>query len=161
MADLDLPPHTSHSYPTLNPRDRRRDSRLTRLAIGGLLSMAAAFGIGRFAYTPILPPMIDALGWSKSQAGLVASANFIGYLFGAIWSYNAIVATRPRQWLIIALCTSGATTAAMGLVSGTGSLIALRFVGGAASALVIVCASTLVLNQLEAKGRFRSASVHF
>src|ERR1043166_1956980 len=161
MDDLDSSAHVSQSYAASRARGRLDESRSMRLAIGGLLSMAAAFGIGRFAYTPILPPMIDALGWSKSQAGLVASANFIGYLFGAIWSYNAIVAPRPRQWLIIALCTSGATTAAMGLVSGTGSLIALRFVGGAASALVIVCASTLVLNQLEAKGRFRSASVHF
>jgi MFS family permease len=123
--------------------------------------MAAAFGIGRFAYTPILPPMIDALGWSKSQAGVVASANFIGYLLGAICSYNSIITTYPRRWLIIALSTSGATTIGMGLVSGMASLIILRFIGGAASAFVIVCGSTLVLDQLIAQGRHRFASIHF
>ena len=39
------------------------------LAIGGLVAMAAALGIGRFIYTPILPPMIEELGLSKGKPG--------------------------------------------------------------------------------------------
>src|SRR5262249_57702281 len=53
----------------------RRNESL-RVAFSGLLAMAAALGIARFVYTPILPFMLDALRWSKGDAGLVASANF-------------------------------------------------------------------------------------
>ena len=63
------------SQPTIRPR---------ALAIGGLIAMAAALGIGRFIYTPILPPMIEELGLGKGQAGLIAGANFTGYLAGAL-----------------------------------------------------------------------------
>ena len=54
------------------------------LATGGLFAIAAAIGIGRFIYTPILPPMAEGLHLTKGEAGLIASANFVGYLAGAL-----------------------------------------------------------------------------
>jgi predicted MFS family arabinose efflux permease len=54
------------------------------LALGGLVALAAAVGIGRFVYAPILPLMVEDLGMTKGAAGFLASANFLGYLAGAL-----------------------------------------------------------------------------
>ena len=132
-----------------------------RSALGGLLAMAAALGIGRFVYTPILPEMIDALRWSKADAGVVASANFLGYLCGAVMAGWPVFAAAARKWLLVALAVSAATTAAMGLPPDIVVMAALRFAGGAASAFVIICASTVVLDRLAAAQRPDLAAVHF
>lgn len=52
--------------------------------IGGILSLIIAMGIGRFAYTPILPHMQNDLSFSNAFAGYLATSNYAGYLFGAL-----------------------------------------------------------------------------
>src|ERR1700721_232182 len=91
--------------------------RSLALAFGGLAAMTAAIGIGRFVYTPILPAMLSALGWSKSDAGLVASANLLGYFVGALLAGRPFVIALPRPWLLAALTISAVSTAAMALPS--------------------------------------------
>src|SRR5580700_5174725 len=130
-------------------------------AIGGLLAIAAAIGIGRFVYTPILPPMIEALGLSKAQAGLIASANFLGYLVGALLAAMPTLPGSRRLWLLCALAVSSLTTAAMGLSGTMPSFLVLRFVGGAASAFVLIIASTVVLERLAQAGRSGLSALHF
>jgi len=138
-----------------------RPDRCLALVFGGLAAMTAALGIGRFVYTPILPAMLSALGWSKSDAGLVASANFLGYLIGALLAGLPFAVTRPRASLLAALIVSTISTAAMALPSDLAWFAGLRFIGGIASAFVIVCASTLVLERLSLAGRGSLSAIHF
>ena len=135
--------------------------RSVALAFGGLAAMAAALGIGRFVYTPILPAMLHTLGWSNADAGLIASANLLGYFAGALLAGRPVVVARPRTWLLAALAISAISTAAMAAPSDIVSFVLLRLIGGAASAFVIVCASTLVLERLARSGRGSLSAIHF
>jgi predicted MFS family arabinose efflux permease len=131
------------------------------LATGGLTAMASAIGIGRFIYTPILPGMSEALHLSKGETGLIASANFVGYLIGALAAAMPGGRGNPRLWLLVALGVSAITTAAMGWSERLWEFLAWRLIGGIASAYVLVFASALVLERLTAAGRGGLSSVHF
>lgn len=130
------------------------------VALGGMLALASAMGIGRFVYTPILPPMAEALALSKSQAGLIAAANFGGYLAGALLAALALPGSR-RGWFLGSLALSAITAAGMGLFATMPAFLALRFAGGVASAFVLVFGSALVLDHLAAARRPGLAAWHY
>ncbi|HET8729156.1 MAG TPA: YbfB/YjiJ family MFS transporter [Alphaproteobacteria bacterium] len=131
------------------------------LALGGLVAMAAGLGIGRFVYTPILPAMVEQLDLTAGEAGLIASANFLGYLIGALLAVAPRLPGSRRGVLLGGLILSAVTTGGMGLVSSPATFLFLRFVGGVASAFVLVLASTVVLDRLAAAGRSGLSSLHF
>jgi MFS family permease len=138
-----------------------RPPNLLASTIGGMMALATALGIGRFVYTPILPGMLEALSWTTTEAGVVASANFAGYLAGAFVSSRSFMIGSARTWLLISLALSAASTAAMAVPAGLTALVVLRLVGGMASAIVIVCASTLVLERLSRARATALSGVHF
>jgi predicted MFS family arabinose efflux permease len=57
---------------------------LRRSLVAGILALVVALGIGRFAYTPILPAMQERFDLSNAAAGTLASSNYLGYLLGAL-----------------------------------------------------------------------------
>jgi predicted MFS family arabinose efflux permease len=133
----------------------------TAIALGGLIALAAGMGIGRFVYTPVLPFMEAALGLTKPQAGIIASVNFLGYLLGALAAAWPALPGGRRIWLLGALGVSAVTTGAMGLTASMAVFLGLRFVGGAASAFVLVFASALVLDRLLASSQPGLSAIHF
>jgi len=122
-----------------------------RLLVAGGAALAVAMGIGRFAYTPILPAMEAAAHLDTNQAGLLASANYAGYLAGALATAVIPRAVRGRV-LVVSLLAVVVTTA---LMASTTSLVAwgvIRFLSGLASAGVFVLASGIVLDALRQGG---------
>lgn len=123
--------------------------------------LAAAIGIGRFAYTPLLPPMQEALGWTVSQAGDVASANYLGYLVGALIA-SVFAHRRERwHWLLAGMITSASTTAAGAVVTSFAAWIVVRFFSGVASAFCLVLGTVIVIEFLASRSRPQLGALHF
>lgn len=148
----------------MNPPDTGASAaagEATRIAVAGLLLMIVAMGIGRFAYTPLLPGLREALGWSLAQAGDVASANYFGYVAGALVAATIAGVARQRRWLVAGVLGSALTTGAgVAVASGYGWL-ALRAASGVASAFVLVLGTAMVTRRLLALGRPQLLALHF
>jgi hypothetical protein len=130
------------------------------VAFAGAVSLAVAMGIGRFAFTPLLPMMLHDGVIDLHGASWLASANYLGYLAGALlctfqpW----IWARAPRLPPINApklvrggLVATGLLTLGMALPLPA-SWPLLRFAAGVASALVFVYTSGWCLAQLAKRG---------
>jgi predicted MFS family arabinose efflux permease len=131
------------------------------IALGGMIAMAAAMGVGRFVYTPILPFMTDALSLTKGEAGLIAAANFLGYLTGSLAGATGILTGDRRRWTLWALAISALTTGAMALTVSVPAFLVLRFIGGITSAFVLMFGSAMVFDRLAAAGRSELSHIHF
>ncbi len=108
------------------------------LAWPAALALAAAMGIGRFAFTPVWPLMAQEAGLSLSEGGWLASANYAGYLLGALAAV-AWPIRRPRGALAMSLLAVALLTLAMPLWHNMAAWCALRLAAGYASASAFIC----------------------
>jgi len=127
-------------------------SRPVALALAGFCALAAGMGIGRFAYTPLLPYMQRDLGLAIAAAGYVASANFAGYLAGALLAIR-VSRARRNAWFAAGLAASVLTTVLMAVAQAAWPMAALRAVSGIASAFILIHGSAIVLDMLAREGR--------
>src|SRR5204863_4585480 len=81
------------------------------VCIAGALSLAVAMGIGRFAFTPMLPLMIQEGQIDVAMAGWVAAANYAGYLLGALSASRVPLAA--ARLAVLSLALTAVLTAAM------------------------------------------------
>jgi MFS family permease len=130
------------------------------VALAGAVALAVAMGIGRFAFTPLLPMMLDDGVIDLQAASWLASANYLGYLVGAllctfqpwIWARARILPAVDAPTLVRAgLAATVLLTLAMALPIPA-LWPSLRFAAGVASAVVFVFTSGWCLAQLARQG---------
>ena len=120
--------------------------------IGGILGLMVAMGIGRFAYTPILPLMQRDLGMSNTLAGWLAGLNYLGYLAGAVLCSIVPRLLGMRLFTGSSLILCILTTAFMGLTLSAFWWGGLRLLSGITSAVLFVLISAEVGDVLRRHG---------
>ena len=143
------------SFPSSNTTADAGPSALA-IAFAGMLALATAMGIGRFAFTPLLPMMLADGVVDLPSASWLASANYLGYLVGALlctfqpWLWRrfrflpGFVASSAVRAGLVATCL---LTLGMAL-HWPAIWPLLRFAAGVASAFVFVFTSGWCLAQL-------------
>ncbi|MFF2546279.1 YbfB/YjiJ family MFS transporter [Kitasatospora sp. NPDC058063] len=131
-------------------RNGPQDASPWPTVLSGAAALAAAMGVGRFAYTPIMPLMHAQAGMSDGLGAALATANYAGYLAGALLGIAAPTLLRSTAALRTGLLALAASLALMPLTHEGGVWWALRLVAGAASALVFMIATSAMLAGLAA-----------
>ncbi len=124
-----------------------------RLALVGICVVAITGGLGRFAYTPIIPYMQSTLNISSADIGLIASSNYLGYLFGSIIPLIYSFTNKQRLTLYLSVMVSVLTLGLMGTTSDFNMFILLRFFQGISGAIGLVIATNLIFAQITVTGR--------
>jgi MFS family permease len=121
-----------------------------RAAIACMVVLAVALGIGRFAFTPLLPLMLHGGGLDIRHGGWLASCNYAGYFAGAVTC--AALRVEPARMVRAGLALTVLLTLAMGLTSQFWICAIVRFVAGVVSAWTFVFASQWGLRRLAELG---------
>jgi MFS family permease len=130
------------------------------IAVAGLVALGVAMGIGRFAFTPLLPMMLAEGSTDLPGASLLASANYLGYLVGALactfqpWLWKRLglnAAVDGPRLVRYGLVATALLTLGMAVhLQPTWPL--LRFAAGVASAVVFLYTTGFCLEQLARLG---------
>ena len=110
-------------------------------------ALAVAMGIGRFAFTPILPLMIQEGTVHLAQTAWLSSSNYIGYLVGAL----SLLKSKRHPLFVMLGLTLVTLTTWLASLSSFGWLLVLRFLAGVASAWVLVSISAFAINWLKSR----------
>jgi len=129
---------------------------------GGIAALLLTVGIARFAYTPLLPAMqAGVAGFGDAEGGLLAAANYLGYLAGAAMAATlSDIVTKDRlyRW---ALPLAVVSTAGMALTTDPILWALLRLVSGLASAAGLILCSGLVMHFLLGRGERVRMGLYF
>ncbi len=110
-------------------------------------ALAVAMGIGRFAFTPILPLMIQEGTVHLAQTAWLSSSNYIGYLVGAL----SLLKSKRHPLFVMLGLTLVTLTTWLASLSSFAWLLVLRFLAGVASAWVLVSISAFAINWLKSR----------
>lgn len=119
-----------------------------RLAMAGLAGTLLGVGLGRFAYTPLLPALIGE-GWVDATGGaLLGAANLTGYLVGAVTAARAGRAFGPVPVLRASMLVVALSLLACAWNGGLVWLGVWRFLAGMSGAMLMILAAPVLMAQV-------------
>lgn len=136
----------------------RRD---LQLALAGLCATLVGIGLARFAYTPLLPALIEAGWFSPAEAAYLGAANLLGYLAGAVTTRQVLAHVRPAVLLRAMMALATLTFLACALQPGFLAFMGWRFLSGLSGGYLMVTSAPTVMTGVAAAWRARAGGLVF
>lgn len=132
----------------------------TAILLAGILAMVVGLGAARFAFTSLLPFMLEDF-LSLSYAGILASFNFVGYLAGALFSIFIKDINTKVKYFRIGMILSIITTYILATSTNEILWLVSRVVAGFGSAMVLIVGASLVMVKLNFADKTKAMGIHF
>lgn len=132
-----------------------------RALIASVAAVVITVGIARFAYTPMIPEMMSGVGLSNTVAGLLATANYAGYLSGALMISFMRSPLLKLSLYRLGLLGAVLTTGLMGCTEQEWAWYLLRFLSGLCSATGVLIGAGLLMTWLLKQGHKPELGVFF
>ena len=130
------------------------------ILLAGIIAIVVGVGVARFAFTSLLPFMLEDY-LSLTNAGIMASFNFAGYLSGAIFSIFIKDINTKVKYFRIGMLLSIVTTLVLATTTNETLWIASRIVAGFGSAMVLIVGGALVMVKLNFENKTKAMGIHF
>ncbi len=129
------------------------DARSLYATLAGLCGSLVAIGLARFAYTPLIPSLIQAHWFTSSQAVTLGAANFAGYLIGALIGRPLASALSNRTALRLLMAVVTAAFFACAYPLSISWFFAWRLLSGISGGAIMVLVATSILPHIPAPRR--------
>ena len=113
--------------------------------LSGLCASLVGLGLARFAYTPLLPAIVDAHWFDAAKAAYLAAANLTGYLAGALVAAPLSARASARFVLRAMMLLSSIALLACAWPVDFAWFFAWRFLAGVGGGTLMVLAAPTIL----------------
>lgn len=141
------------------------DRSATRLGLAGGIATLLGIGMARFAYTPLIPALVEAGWFSTHAANYLGAVNLLGYLFGAALAHRATLIFGARAVLGVCLAVTVASFYACALnLPGDWGLYWYgfwRLACGVTGAMLVVVGAPAALSRVTVAQRARTGALVF
>jgi len=141
----------------INILDRNKNFNIL---LAGILSITIGLGVARFAFTSLLPSMLDDF-LTLTHAGWFASINFAGYLSGAIFTMFIKDINKKVIYFRIGIILSLLTTVVLATTTNEMLWFVSRLIAGFGSGLVLVIGGAIVMEKITYENKTKAMGIHF
>lgn len=131
------------------------------ILLAGIIGLFIGVGVARFAYTSLLPSMLEDNTLTLTFAGILASVNYVGYLSGALFAIFIKDFNSKVKYYRIGLVLCVITTVILGITTNETLWLISRVVAGFGAAMSLVVGGAIVMVRLDFKDKTKAMGINF